>query len=136
MESVSSTKPMSCDDWPLLSHADISSRLADVPLWTLIEEDGIPKLERTFISKNFITAMEFIQAVGVVAESCNHHPDIHITQYRNVRLVVYSHGLRGLTDNDFNLAKAIDKDCVATYSPKWLKDNSQKLGQIKEVESA
>eukprot|EP00606_Chrysophyceae_sp_TOSAG23-5_P001566 GSChrysophyteH2.ASY1.ANO1.511.1 assembled CDS len=54
-------------------------------------------LERSFVTKNFQCALDFMVAAGAVAESRGHHPDLHLTSYRNVRVVVYSHGLSALT---------------------------------------
>lgn len=124
-----------CNEWPLLSTDEIALRMAHFPLWVLVTEGemgstSVPKIERSFASKNFAAAMEFLQAVGVVAERRNHHPDLHVEGYRNVRVVIYTHSLGGLTDNDFDLARAIDLECPATYSAKWLKENSSRLTSI------
>ena len=44
---------------------------------------------RSFVSKSFATAMAFIQLVANVAEELGHHPDIHLTSYRNVEVATY-----------------------------------------------
>lgn len=58
-------------------------KLASHPLWEL-NESGY--MVRKFEAKNFQCAMEFIQKVGEVAEHQGHHPDIHITSYRQVEV--------------------------------------------------
>ena len=42
------------------------------------------------------------------AEAEGHHPDLHITQYRNVKVEVYTHSVGGLCLNDFILAAKLD----------------------------
>jgi len=65
---------------------------------------------------------------GKIAEERGHHPDLHITSYRNISIIVYSHGLSALTDNDFNLCKAIDEGVKVEYSTKWLKEHAECRG--------
>ena len=38
----------------------------------------------------------------------DHHPDLHLTGYRNVALELSTHAVGGLTENDFILAAKID----------------------------
>lgn len=112
-----------CDEWPKIEDvAELSSKVSNMPLWTLIEEDKVPKLSRTFATKNFQAALDFVAAAGAIAEARGHHPDLHITGYRNVKVVVYTHSLSGLTQNDFDLAQALD-DIKVEYSKAWLKEN-------------
>jgi 4a-hydroxytetrahydrobiopterin dehydratase len=71
---------------------------------------------------------------GSVAEREGHHPNLHLTNYREVELEIYTHSLGGLTQNDFNLAEAVDKISVK-YSPKWLKENQHAQLSAKPKES-
>ena len=57
--------------------------------------------------------------VAALAEAETHHPDIHVTRYRDVELVLSTHAAKGLTLPDFILAAKIDAIPV-DYSPKWL----------------
>jgi 4a-hydroxytetrahydrobiopterin dehydratase len=43
-----------------------------------------------------------------VAEDEDHHPDLHIEGYRNVRVVLSTHAIGGLSENDFIVAAKID----------------------------
>jgi 4a-hydroxytetrahydrobiopterin dehydratase len=43
-----------------------------------------------------------------VAELEGHHPDLHLTGYRNVAVELWTHAAGGLTENDFILAAKID----------------------------
>jgi 4a-hydroxytetrahydrobiopterin dehydratase len=58
--------------------------------------------------KNFVSAVRLIHEISVVAESQNHHPDLHLTNYRNLSVVLSTHSKGGLTNSDFTLAEKID----------------------------
>ena len=51
--------------------------------------------------------MAFVNRVADAAESANHHPDIDI-RYAKVTLTLSTHDAGGITQNDVDLAKAID----------------------------
>lgn len=62
-----------------------------------------------------------------VAEVEGHHPDLHLTNYRSVRIVISTHEVSGLTMLDLILAAKLDAlDC--TYSPKWVRMQEEKQG--------
>ena len=116
----------SCDSWPKLSEEEVASRMDTIPAWRVVQgEDGTAKLERRFTALNFQAAMDFIVAAGAIAEQRNHHPDLHLWGYRNVTIQVFSHGLKGITDNDFALCRTIDSDVKVIYSPKFLKEHPE-----------
>ena len=52
-------------------------------------------IERSFVTKNFVAAMDFLNKAAVIAEEQGHHPDFHITSYRNVSVVLYTHNILG-----------------------------------------
>ena len=81
--------------------------LKNTPGWQ-ITPDG-KGIAREFVTKNFITAVNFINAVAQIAEGENHHPDIHLTGYRHLRIDLSTHALGGLSENDFILAAKIDQ---------------------------
>ena len=118
--------PKKCNEWPILTEKEVADTFdgGDVgAVWELITEDSIRKLRRTFTAKNFQAALDFINLAGAAAEKRGHHPDFHLTSYRNVTVVIYTHSLKGLTENDFLLATDINA-CKVLYSPKWLRENS------------
>ena len=43
-----------------------------------------------------------------LAEDEQHHPDLHLVQYRRVSVELYTHAIHGLSENDFILASKID----------------------------
>ena len=56
-----------------------------------------------------MTGVNFFNAVAGVAEAEDHHPDLHLTGYRNVAIEISTHAVNGLTENDFILAAKIDQ---------------------------
>lgn len=80
--------------------------LPAVPLWALGE--GATRLSRRFEFRDFLQAMEFVNRVAEVAEAQGHHPDIAI-HWNKVDLVLWTHAIGGLHENDFILAAKIDR---------------------------
>lgn len=58
--------------------------LAAVPGWKL--SDDKTAISRSFVAKNFVAAMEYFNKVAAVAEAEGHHPDLHLTSYRDVQV--------------------------------------------------
>jgi len=65
------------------------------------------KLVRLVERNDFGAAMEFVNAVAMLAEASNHHPDIAIS-YNKVELTLWTHTVGGITDADVELAGAIE----------------------------
>ena len=67
-------------------------------------------LEKKFIFKNFSQSLGFVNAVGAIAEKQEHHPDILIFDYRNVKITTTTHDAGNkITEKDERLIKAIDQ---------------------------
>lgn len=88
----------------VLSEEQIGLKLKGLKGWQR-KGDEITKL---FEHADFVHAMGFVNAVALVAEKANHHPDIDI-RWNKVSLVLSTHSAGGLTDKDFALAEAIDR---------------------------
>jgi 4a-hydroxytetrahydrobiopterin dehydratase len=65
-------------------------------------------LVREFRFPDFAAALWFVNRVGELAEARNHHPDILLHGYNNVRLTLSTHSSGGVTEADHELADAID----------------------------
>ena len=65
-------------------------------------------IARTFTFKGFKGAISFVNRIADAANEVNHHPDIHIENYRTVRVVLTTHATHGLSDADVDLARRID----------------------------
>jgi 4a-hydroxytetrahydrobiopterin dehydratase len=79
---------------------------AGTPGWELAE--GHTRLRRVFKTETFPKAIEFVVRVGELAEEEGHHPDFGI-HYREVMLVLYTHKIGGLHENDFIMAAKINE---------------------------
>ena len=51
---------------------------------------------------------EIVDAIAEVAEAHNHHPDILIHSYKQVKITLFTHDAKAITDKDYTLADAID----------------------------
>jgi 4a-hydroxytetrahydrobiopterin dehydratase len=60
-------------------------------------------LERTFTFDDFAGALAFVNRIGVLAETENHHPDIAV-HYNRVTLRWWTHSASAITDRDQDLA--------------------------------
>ncbi|KXK27584.1 MAG: putative pterin-4-alpha-carbinolamine dehydratase [candidate division WS6 bacterium OLB20] len=68
------------------------------------------KLEKEFSFENFSQALDFVVAVGEIAEEMGHHPDIHLINYSNVLIETTTHDEgNAVTDKDEQLAAAVDR---------------------------
>ena len=72
--------------------------------WEL-SEDG-KNITKTFKFKDFIGAINFVNKISEIAESEGHHPDINV-RYNKVKLILSTHAIGGLSENDFILAAKI-----------------------------
>lgn len=75
------------------------------PGWEL-DESG-KSISRAYTCKNFVAAIAFMQSISEIAEADDHHPDLHLTGYRNLNIVLSTHAIGGLSENDFIVAAKI-----------------------------
>ncbi|MCB9771926.1 MAG: 4a-hydroxytetrahydrobiopterin dehydratase [Candidatus Omnitrophica bacterium] len=80
--------------------------LNDVPGWKMSSD--VKMISREFVMKNFMAAVKIIDKAAVIAEEENHHPDFHLVGYRNLRIDLSTHAVKGLTENDFIVAAKIN----------------------------
>jgi 4a-hydroxytetrahydrobiopterin dehydratase len=88
----------------VLTDVQISERLAGVPGWTRQGDDIV----HAQTLADFKAALLYVGAVGYLAETANHHPDITI-QWNKVTLTLSTHSAGGLTAKDFALAEQISR---------------------------
>lgn len=73
--------------------------------WT--EESGA--LTKTFTFADFQAALQFVNKVGAIAESMQHHPDICIKNYKTVTITTTTHDAGNtVTQKDRALAEKIE----------------------------
>ena len=64
-------------------------------------------LTSQFTAPSFLAAIELVNAVAVIAEELDHHPDIDI-RWNKVTFALSTHSAGGITSLDFELATAFD----------------------------
>ncbi len=65
-------------------------------------------LSRSFTFPDFVSALQFVNEVGAVAEEQGHHPDLYLS-WGKVRIEIWTHKVDGLTESDFILAAKLDR---------------------------
>lgn len=86
-----------------LSQEQIAQALETLNDWE-VQDDFITK-EYEF--DDFKQSLDFVNRVGELAETADHHPDI-IFGYGYAEVALTTHDAEGLTQNDFDLARKID----------------------------
>ncbi len=89
---------------PPLSAPQIAELHPEVPDWEVVNDHH---LSRSFSFPDFRQALAFVDRVGELAETENHHPDLYLSWGR-VRIEIWTHKIDGLTESDFILAAKID----------------------------
>ena len=97
-------KLMSTSRPTLFSAEEVTQHLQDVPMWRHIGAT----LVRELPTSDFAAAIGLVNAVALIAEKMDHHPDILVYGWNKVRITVSTHDQGGLTLLDFQLAKKID----------------------------
>lgn len=100
-------KCIACEgDVPPLNRVEAEVLMKQLNAWTL-SGDG-KWLSKEFTFKDFKEALRFTNAVGALAESEGHHPDLQLSWGKAV-VELTTHAIKGLSENDFILAAKIDK---------------------------
>lgn len=89
-----------------LTPEQAKAQIAELEGWELTGDSK--RIQKNWIAKNFMAAIEFFDRVAQVAEEQGHHPDLHLESYRNVTIEIWTHAIGGLSENDFILAAKID----------------------------
>ena len=70
--------------------------------------NGKGHLERRYTFSDFAQALAFVKKVGAVAEAEGHHPDLFLA-WGKCKVEIWSHKIKGLTENDFVLAAKAER---------------------------
>jgi 4a-hydroxytetrahydrobiopterin dehydratase len=65
-------------------------------------------LVRDLKFNDFAEAMGYVNRVADLAEEVNHHPDILVHGWNQLRLTLTTHSAGKLTENDHEMARRID----------------------------
>lgn len=78
----------------------------------LIESDWFVKEDKKIIREfgfsDYQTGINFTNKVAELAENEGHHPYIHIN-FKKIKVILFTHKIDGLHENDFLMASKIDK---------------------------
>lgn len=77
----------------------------EIPLWENV--DG-QRIRRTYSFKSYMAGVAWVQSAALLADEEDHHPDIHIF-WRKVVVELWTHTVKGLSENDFILAAKLDR---------------------------
>lgn len=94
----------------VLDESQRRNELSAIPNWAY--DDAARAIRREFRFKTFSEAFGFMARVALRAEKAGHHPDWS-NSYNRVTISLSTHDAGGLTQNDVELAKAIDKIAAA-----------------------
>jgi 4a-hydroxytetrahydrobiopterin dehydratase len=99
-----------------LSRDEANRLLSNLDGWQLSEEGS--SIVRKWTVNDFQAGIDFFNRVTQIAEAEQHHPDLHLTGYRNVMVELSTHAIGGLSENDFIIAAKIDELPVSVKKPK------------------
>jgi 4a-hydroxytetrahydrobiopterin dehydratase len=88
--------------------------LATLPGWRYSAERG-GLIARDYVFADFAEAFGFMAQVAVLAQGRNHHPEWS-NVYHRVSVVLTTHDVDGLSMNDVELARAMDR-AVCGHGP-------------------
>ena len=110
MNDLLSKKCTPCEGGiPPLDLSEIHKYQKKVDGWDIKkDEKKIFFLEKNFKFKNFANSQNFVNKVGQISETENHHPDISFG-WGYAKIAITTHAIEGLSENDFILAAKIDQ---------------------------
>lgn len=93
-------------DVPPLEGEELDALLDELPAgWEAVDGHHLAK---TFDFDDFVSALDFVNEVGELAEEQGHHPDLHLS-WGEVTVEIWTHAIDGLSENDFVLAAKIER---------------------------
>ena len=91
---------------PPLTREEAAPYLEQTPGWDLSGDAS--RIERSFPFPDFQHALAFVNEVGELAEAEGHHPDVAFG-WGYAKVVLYTHKIHGLHENDFIMAAKIGR---------------------------
>ncbi|WP_419999208.1 4a-hydroxytetrahydrobiopterin dehydratase [Streptomyces boninensis] len=93
-----------------LSQDDIEARLADLPGWTVTDDE---RLTRTYSFAGHPPAAAMVAHIAQLQEELGHHSDLTLG-YNKLTLSVNTHSVGGkVTELDFDLARRVEAIAAA-----------------------
>ena len=86
---------------------DVAAELrTQTPDWQIDAAGKV--LYREYTLRSFAEALALLNQAGAVAEAEGHHPNLHLTDYKHLRIELTTHAIGGLSQNDFIVAAKLD----------------------------
>lgn len=86
-----------------LTEDEVRAKLATLPAWSIRDA----KLHRELVFRDFSEAFGFMARAALVAEKLDHHPE-WLNVYNRVHVYLTTHDAGGISERDFDFAKAVD----------------------------
>lgn len=80
---------------------------AELPTWEY--HDGW--IRRKYKTGGWPHTLMLVNAIGYIAEAAFHHPDLAVS-WAEVHVKLMTHSAKGITDNDFELARRIEESTL------------------------
>jgi 4a-hydroxytetrahydrobiopterin dehydratase len=90
---------------PALTGAELHALASAVPEWQIVDQRAI---EREYSCTTYMDGVRWFALVAAIAEQEDHHPDATIT-WCKVKLMLWTHTVGGLSENDFILAAKLER---------------------------
>ncbi len=91
---------------PPLNNHQINSLLTELCSQWRVDKDK--ELIKSFKFQEYLNAIKFVNLVVSLSEEQGHHPYIHIN-YKEIKIILFTHKIEGLHENDFLMAIKIDE---------------------------
>ena len=92
-----------------LTQEELQEQLHAHPMWRLSEVGVQPqRIIREVQSADWMSALGLVNAIAILADTMDHHPDILLYGWNKIRISVSTHDQGALTVLDFALASKID----------------------------
>ncbi len=88
-----------------LTEQQIVEALKELPGWSY----SSGSIKKTYKTENYPSTMGFVTTIGGFCEKRNHHPDYVVMKYTEVEVSFSTHSAGGITQNDIDIAKDIEK---------------------------
>lgn len=92
------------------NEAEIGEKLKGLPGWEL--RDGW--IRRKYRTPGWPHTLMLANTIAFLSDAAYHHPDLSLG-YAEVTVKLQTHRVKGITDNDFELARRIED--IATWKP-------------------
>jgi 4a-hydroxytetrahydrobiopterin dehydratase len=99
---------------PPLSREEAGRYLDDVQGWELLDDGR--RIERRFRFAGFRASLDFVEAVGELAEREQHHPEVCFG-WGYAKVSLQTKKIKGLHENDFIMAAKINRLAASTAEP-------------------